>query len=64
MWVRQIMDMIGRLNKETGVSIIGYGISPTFETIFNKIDSTNYVKFYVGYEGRVEEMPFRSTDKE
>lgn len=31
---------------------------------FNEIDSTNYVKFYVGYEGRVEEMPFRSTDKE
>ncbi|MFV0155376.1 M20/M25/M40 family metallo-hydrolase [Empedobacter falsenii] len=46
------MDMIGRLNKETGVSIIGYGTSPTFETIFNEIDSTNYVKFYTGYEGR------------
>lgn len=45
------MDMIGRLNKETGVSIIGYGTSPTFETIFNEIDSTNYVKFYIGYEG-------------
>lgn len=46
------MDMIGRLNKETGVSIIGYGTSPAFETIFNKIDRDNFVKFYTNYEGR------------
>ncbi len=46
------MDMIGRLNKETGVSIIGYGTSPSFETIFKNIDSKNFVKFYTGYEGR------------
>ncbi len=46
------MDMIGRLNKETGVSIIGYGTSPAIETIFNKIDRDNFVKFYTNYEGR------------
>jgi len=46
------MDMIGRLNKETGVSIIGYGSSPTFESIFDSIDSLKHVKFYTGYEGR------------
>lgn len=46
------MDMIGRLNKETGVSIIGYGTSPSFETIFNEIDRQNFVKFYTNYEGR------------
>lgn len=46
------MDMIGRLNKESGVSIIGYGTSPTFETIFNEINPTDFVKFYTGYEGR------------
>ncbi|MGV0919082.1 M20/M25/M40 family metallo-hydrolase [Empedobacter falsenii] len=46
------MDMIGRLNKESGVSIIGYGTSPAFETIFNEINPTDFVKFYTGYEGR------------
>lgn len=46
------MDMIGRLNKESGVSIIGYGTSPTFEIIFNEINPTDFVKFYTGYEGR------------
>ncbi|RYE38878.1 MAG: M20/M25/M40 family metallo-hydrolase [Sphingobacteriales bacterium] len=46
------MDMIGRLNKETGVSVIGFGTSPAFETIFNEIDRQQYVKFYTGYEGR------------
>lgn len=46
------MDMIGRLNKETGVSIIGYGTSPAFETIFKDIQPENFVKFYTGYEGR------------
>lgn len=46
------MDMIGRLNKESGVSIIGYGSSPEFEQIFNLIDKSNYVKFFTGYEGR------------
>ena len=46
------MDMIGRLNKESGVSIIGYGSSPEFEQIFEKINESNYVKFYTGYEGR------------
>lgn len=40
------MDMIGRLNKETGVSIIGYGTSPAFEAIFNGINHDNFVKFY------------------
>lgn len=46
------MDMIGRLNKETGVSIIGFGTSPAFETIFNDINPQRFVKFYTGYEGR------------
>lgn len=46
------MDMIGRLNKESGVSVIGYGTSPAFETIFNQIDRQQFVKFYTGYEGR------------
>lgn len=46
------MDMIGRLNKTTGVSIIGYGSSPAFETIFNDIDRSKHVKYYTGYEGR------------
>lgn len=46
------MDMIGRLNKETGVSIIGYGTSPTFETIFSEINPQDFVKYYTGYEGR------------
>ncbi|WP_300675295.1 M20/M25/M40 family metallo-hydrolase [Soonwooa sp.] len=46
------MDMIGRLNKETGVSIIGYGTSPAFETIFNGINRDSFVKFYTNYEGR------------
>lgn len=46
------MDMIGRLNKETGVSIIGFGTSPAFETIFDEINSLEFVKFYTGYEGR------------
>jgi len=46
------MDMIGRLNKETGVSIIGFGTSPAFETIFKDINPQQFVKFYTGYEGR------------
>ncbi len=46
------MDMIGRLNKETGVSIIGFGTSPAFETIFKDINPQRFVKFYTGYEGR------------
>ncbi|TCC99894.1 M20/M25/M40 family metallo-hydrolase [Pedobacter psychroterrae] len=46
------MDMIGRLNKETGVSIIGFGTSPAFETIFKGINPQRFVKFYTGYEGR------------
>ncbi|MHC5202395.1 M20/M25/M40 family metallo-hydrolase [Myroides sp. LJL119] len=46
------MDMIGRLDKNTGVSIIGYGTSPEFETIFSDIDPKDYVKFYTGYQGR------------
>jgi len=46
------MDMIGRLNKETGVSIIGFGTSPAFETIFNDLNPQRFVKFYTGYEGR------------
>lgn len=46
------MDMIGRLNKESGVSIIGFGSSPAFETIFKDINPKQFVKFYTGYEGR------------
>jgi len=46
------MDMIGRLNKESGVAIIGYGSSPEFETIFSGINKEKHVKFYTGYEGR------------
>ena len=46
------MDMIGRFNPESGVSIIGYGTSPQFEGIFEKIDNENFIKHYTGYEGR------------
>ena len=46
------MDMIGRLNKESGVAIIGYGSSPEFESIFSGINKENHVKYYTGYEGR------------
>ena len=46
------MDMIGRLNKENGVSIIGYDTSPQFEKIFATIDPSKFVKHYTGYEGR------------
>jgi len=46
------MDMIGRLNKETGVSIIGFGTSPAFDMIFNDINPQQFVKYYTGYEGR------------
>ena len=46
------MDMIGRLNNETGVSIIGFGTSPAFEMIFNDINPQQFVKYYTGYEGR------------
>lgn len=46
------MDMIGRLNKESGVSIIGFGSSPAFETILKDINPAQFVKFYTGYEGR------------
>src|SRR5690606_13864629 len=46
------MDMIGRLDKDRGVSVIGYGTSPAFETIFNNLDPKRFVKFYTGYEGR------------
>lgn len=46
------MDMIGRFNPESGVSIIGYGTSPQFEGIFEKIDKEDYIKHYTGYEGR------------
>ncbi|WP_432710655.1 M20/M25/M40 family metallo-hydrolase [Pedobacter sp.] len=46
------MDMIGRLNKESGVSIIGFGTSPAFETIFKGINPEQFVKYYTGYEGR------------
>ncbi len=46
------MDMIGRYNPENGVSIIGYGTSPAFETIFNEMNRAPFVKHYTGYEGR------------
>lgn len=46
------MDMIGRFAPERGVSVIGYGSSPEFEEIFARIDPTEHVKFYTGYEGR------------
>ena len=46
------MDMIGRFNPENGVSIIGYGTSSAFETIYQTIDKTKYIKNYTGYEGR------------
>jgi len=29
-----------------------YGTTPAFETIFNEINPTDFVKFYTGYEGR------------
>lgn len=46
------MDMIGRFNPENGVSIIGYGTSQSFETIYNQINKTDFIKHYTGYEGR------------
>ena len=46
------MDIIGRFNPENGVSIIGYGSSPEFETIFSKIEKDTHIKHYTGYEGR------------
>ncbi|AWW00282.1 M20/M25/M40 family metallo-hydrolase [Arcticibacterium luteifluviistationis] len=46
------MDMIGRFNAERGVSIIGYGTSPEFESMMEQIDREKHVKFYTGYEGR------------
>ncbi|QTV05000.1 M20/M25/M40 family metallo-hydrolase [Faecalibacter bovis] len=46
------MDMIGRFNAEKGVSIIGYGTSPEFEILYNKIDKSKFIKHYTGYEGR------------
>ena len=46
------MDMIGRFNPENGLSIIGYGTSPAFETIYNKMSTYKYIKHYTGYEGR------------
>ena len=46
------MDMIGRLNKKSGVSIIGFGTSPAFESIFKDINTKDFVKFYTGYEGK------------
>ena len=46
------MDMIGRFNPENGVSIIGYGTSTAFETIYQAINQTKYIKNYTGYEGR------------
>lgn len=46
------MDMIGRFNKTAGVSIIGYGTSPEFETIFKNINQTQFIKFNKKHEGR------------
>lgn len=46
------MDMIGRLNPESGVAIIGFGSSPEFETIFSSIDKNKHIRHYTGYEGR------------
>ena len=46
------MDMIGRFNPENGVSIIGYGTSPAFETIYHTLSTYKYIKHYTGYEGR------------
>jgi Zn-dependent M28 family amino/carboxypeptidase len=46
------MDMIGRLDKNTGVSIIGFGTSPAYELIFKDLKPEQFVKFYTGYEGR------------
>ncbi len=46
------MDMIGRYDKQAGVSIIGYGTSKGFETIFSSIDPNQFIKFYTGYQGR------------
>ena len=46
------MDMIGRFNPENGVSIIGYGTSPEFEIIHEKLNKNLFIKHYTGYEGR------------
>lgn len=46
------MDMIGRFNPENGTSIIGFGTSPEFESIYQQINHSNYIKHYTGYEGR------------
>lgn len=46
------MDMIGCFNPENGTSIIGFGTSPEFESIYQQINHSNYIKHYTGYEGR------------
>lgn len=46
------MDMIGRFNPNQGVSIIGYGSSPIFESIYSTFDQSKFIKNYTGYEGR------------
>ncbi len=46
------MDMIGRFNYEKGLSIIGFGTSPVFETIFNNLNTTDVVSFNTKFEGR------------
>lgn len=46
------MDMIGRFNPDNGVSIIGYGSSPEFEMLYEKLDKAKFIKHYTGYEGR------------
>lgn len=43
------MDMIGRLNPEQGVAVIGYGTSKKWPEIFKGI--TPKIKFYTGHDG-------------
>lgn len=43
------MDMIGRLNPDQGVSVIGYGTSKKWPEIFEGIKAP--IKFYTGHDG-------------
>lgn len=43
------MDMIGRYNKDNGLTVIGYGTSPSFPSIFKGI--TSDIKFNLSRDG-------------
>lgn len=46
------MDMIGRLNENGSVAVIGFGTSPQFQTIYEQMDQAEVVKHHLGHDGR------------